>query len=1101
MLVARCAWILSFSVGLLFASSARAQVVISEILASNQEIEVDPFGACSDWLELYNPSSSQVSLAGWKLKVGQDSGDGWRLPDIDLDPGGYLRIWCSGKDLDSPSDNLHTNFKLPAKGGVVSLYRPNDGSAEFVFDYRASPQFPDISFGLAHHFTEFDFLKNASLARFYVPEDGVLGEQWLRSSFDDSAWSQGMAPFGFDRKRHPSHANEIRKDLSMLVGADAGTVYLRFPFQLNQEQMGAIPLLSVRFKDGFSAYLNGQLIGSSGAPDALQWNSRATVVANSVMEWELDDGNLARVAEAMTLGSNVLAIQALSGGNKSRDLFVAPSLSGLKLESIQEDQLVYFDYPTPEEINGAGFTEIAPKPEFSKLGGIYLTSISVSIMLPSGEEGVIRYTLDGGFPDEDSAAYDGPIEIPVSTQLRARAFQHGKNPSLVTSEGYSFIGPSVQSFSSNLPLVVIDGLQEEIEEDDYSTMQMSVFDRGEDGRSRFTVAPTFTGRGGVKTRGSSTLDRPKKGYRIELRNQMDEDLDVGLLGMPADSDWILYGPYNFDQAMIRNALVYELSNQMGHYAVRTRFVEAFVKSDDQTLSMADYMGLFVMMEKIGLGKERVAIKRPPSDASDGGDLSGGYIFKIDRLGDDENGMRAGHHDLVHVSPNERDVTQAQSQWLTEYLDSFLDVLAGPSFADPKKGYRAFIDVDSWVEQHLVQEITRNPDAYRYSTFYTKPRGQKLRFGPAWDFDRAMRTNTDDEWVGRAARPTGWIWGGSYHWGKLMMDDPAYQRKFRQRGRELLSGVWSLTNIYKQIDRFAAVIAEAQERNHRRWGYLNPEEWRAEIALLKEWMSDRSDWLEQRFLPPPDVVGRTGRLIPPCELAMTTSEPGAQIYYTLDGSSPGLGTDKVSPKASLYQGSFKIEEDTLVTAAILSDGKWSDEKAVICVVKKPSLAITEIMYKPRMGGSFEFIELQNLGDEAVSLEDLTLSDAIDFDFSDGDVTELLPGEYVVVVSDLTFFKTSYSVGGIKIAGEFEGDLSNTSGRIVLSGAFGETIANVYYLDAWYPSTDGSGNSLVLKNPSLNPEQWRDPREWSASRERGGSPGRADVKGDLLAPDPQ
>lgn len=102
MLVARCAWILSFSVGLLFASSARAQVVISEILASNQEIEVDPFGACSDWLELYNPSSSQVSLAGWKLKVGQDSGDGWRLPDIDLDPGGYLRIWCSGKDLDSP---------------------------------------------------------------------------------------------------------------------------------------------------------------------------------------------------------------------------------------------------------------------------------------------------------------------------------------------------------------------------------------------------------------------------------------------------------------------------------------------------------------------------------------------------------------------------------------------------------------------------------------------------------------------------------------------------------------------------------------------------------------------------------------------------------------------------------------------------------------------------------------------------------------------------------------------------------------------------------------------------------------------------------------
>jgi hypothetical protein len=343
-------------------------------------------------------------------------------------------------------------------------------------------------------------------------------------------------------------------------------------------------------------------------------------------------------------------------------------------------------------------------------------------------------------------------------------------------------------------------------------------------------------------------------------------------------------------------------------------------------------------------------------------------------------------------------------------------------------------------------------------------------------------------------------GGSYHWGKLMMDDPVYQRKFRQRGRELLSGVWSRANVYQQIDRFAAEIVEAQERNHRRWGYLNPEEWREEIALLKKWMSDRIDWLDYRFLPPPEIVSRTGRLEPPCELAMTTSEPGAKIFYTLDGSSPGSGTDKISPKASLYEGSIQIEEDSLVRAAILIDGKWSDETARVCVEKKPSLAITEIMYKPRMGGSFEFIELQNLGDEAVQLEDLTLSDAIDFDFSDGDVTELLPGEYAVVVSDLTFFKTSYPIGGIKIAGEFDGDLSNTSGRIVLSGALGETIANVYYLDAWYPSTDGSGNSLVLKNPSLNPEQWRDPREWSASREQGGSPGRAEVERDSVAPGP-
>jgi hypothetical protein len=252
----------------------------------------------------------------------------------------------------------------------------------------------------------------------------------------------------------------------------------------------------------------------------------------------------------------------------------------------------------------------------------------------------------------------------------------------------------------------------------------------------------------------------------------------------------------------------------------------------------------------------------------------------------------------------------------------------------------------------------------------------------------------------------------------------------------------------------------------------------------------SDRLWRRFLPPPEVVSRTGRLKPPCELAMTTSESGAQIYYTLDGSSPGLSGDRVSPKALLYEGAFEIEEDRVVKAAILTNGKWSDETTISCVEERPPLAITEIMYKPRMGGSFEFIELQNLGDESVQLEDLTLSDAIDFDFSDGEVSELLPGEFVVVVSDLTFFKTKYPVGEIKIAGEFDGDLSNTSGRIVLSGSLGETIASVYCLDAWYPSTDGSGDSLVLKRPTLNQEEWRDPRAWGASRENGGSPGKAE-----------
>ena len=99
--------------------------------------------------------------------------------------------------------------------------------------------------------------------------------------------------------------------------------------------------------------------------------------------------------------------------------------------------------------------------------------------------------------------------------------------------------------------------------------------------------------------GQSIRGFPKKQYHFEIWDEHNQDFDAELLGMPADSDWILQGPYS-DKTQMRNALCYQLSNDMGRYTVRTRYIEMFLNQDNNKITMDDYIGIYVLMEKIKL---------------------------------------------------------------------------------------------------------------------------------------------------------------------------------------------------------------------------------------------------------------------------------------------------------------------------------------------------------------------------------------------------------------------------------------------------------------------------------------------------------------------
>ena len=250
-------------------------------------------------------------------------------------------------------------------------------------------------------------------------------------------------------------------------------------------------------------------------------------------------------------------------------------------------------------------------------------------------------------------------------------------------------------------------------------------------------------------------------------------------------------------------------------------------------------------------------------------------------------------------------------------------------------------------------------------------------------------------------------------------------------------------------------------------------------------------------------------------SFTMTVPSGTIWYTLDGSDPRVpgkprSPASISPTAIRYAGSITLQHSVHVKARALSDRTWSALNEAVFAVGPvaQNLRITEIMYHPPRGEGVppldhgqdagepneEFIELTNIGTEAVNLTLVRFSNGIDFTFPSLDLS---PGEYVVVVQDRDAFEARYGTN-INIAGQYSGKLNNAGERITLEEVIGQTILDFNYSDGWRSLTDGEGFSLTIidaTNPDLN--SWNEKDSWRASAYIGGSPGQDDSG---IIPDP-
>ena len=192
--------------------------------------------------------------------------------------------------------------------------------------------------------------------------------------------------------------------------------------------------------------------------------------------------------------------------------------------------------------------------------------------------------------------------------------------------------------------------------------------------------------------------------------------------------------------------------------------------------------------------------------------------------------------------------------------------------------------------------------------------------------------------------------------------------------------------------------------------------------------------------------------------------------------------------------FILDRTSLVKSRALVDGEWSALNEAVFVVDE-GLRITEIMYHPAPPpdgdpldqDEFEFVELENTGDQPIDLDGVRFVEGIKFDFTDSAVTTLRPGEVAVLVENLPAFASRYDLARILVAGEYTGKLSNRGERIRLVGPLGETLHDFEFDDAWHPMADGAGPSLEIVDRLASVETWADGGAWRASDAGFGTPG--------------
>jgi spore coat protein CotH len=388
---------------------------------------------------------------------------------------------------------------------------------------------------------------------------------------------------------------------------------------------------------------------------------------------------------------------------------------------------------------------------------------------------------------------------------------------------------------TGLPIVNIttDGNMPIVSKEDYITGTVTV----DGGRGFDDLDSTIME---IRGRGNSTWGAPKNPYQMKL------DSKEKFLDMPKQKKWIFLAEYS-DKSMLRNTLAFELGYLSSlDWTPKSEFAEVYINGE--------YSGTYNVSEKVEEKSARVDIGdegfllEKDTNVQERVDPDDVYFNTSAYQGDDVIVIKEPSIDRI----DENDFAYEQDSrfiYIRDYINAFETVLFGDNFADPINGYASYIDIDSFIDWFLINEIAKNVDAKNWSSIYfTHIPGEKIKMGPLWDFDLGFG-NLD---YSDAQHVEGW-WVKYNSWLNRLLDDPSFVLQVQDRFKNHY--LPNKQSILEKIDSKAEMLNLAQQENFEKWQILGVQVWpnrldrvfdtyEEEVSSLKQWYESRMSWLDQ-----------------------------------------------------------------------------------------------------------------------------------------------------------------------------------------------------------------------------------------------------------------
>jgi hypothetical protein len=356
----------------------------------------------------------------------------------------------------------------------------------------------------------------------------------------------------------------------------------------------------------------------------------------------------------------------------------------------------------------------------------------------------------------------------------------------------------------------------------------------------------------LRIRGNSSRTFDKKSYLLKFVDEQGNESDQDVMGMYKDDEWALHGPF-LDKALIRNYMWMNVSAEIMGYAPNVRFCECYIDGE--------FKGLYVLMETIGRSEGRVDINKYETN-----NLETSYILKLDEFENDEKSLEnytfytlntEMDTGLSVVYPVKKDLSPDVINYIETDISQFEKALYSYDFKDPEKGYRAYIDVDSFVDYYVLQEFLGNSDMCLRSTYMYKDVRGKLVMGPVWDYNNVCNNFINMEFDG----------SGFYYidrtWYTMLMKDEYFVDKVVKRYKQLRKTYLSEAYLLNYIDETTVYLGDEIDRNYSVWGYtfqreyqtpniskrpieLNPSSYDEAINQFKYYIVKRGGWMDRNI---------------------------------------------------------------------------------------------------------------------------------------------------------------------------------------------------------------------------------------------------------------